>query len=59
MSDQSKVLAALADGEQSVIELAVSSGLPVGRVTDALLTLSMADAVRSQVDQGVKLWRLA
>lgn len=59
MSDQAKVLDALADGEQSVTELAVTAGLPVGRTATAVLSLHRDRRVQWQVVQGTRLWRLA
>lgn len=59
MSDAERVLAALADGEQSVTDLAVSAGIPADRAISAVLSLYGDGRVRWQVDQGVKLWRLA
>jgi predicted Rossmann fold nucleotide-binding protein DprA/Smf involved in DNA uptake len=54
-----KVLSALADGEQSVDELAVNTGLPVHKVNFALGRLLIDRRVQRQEDSGVYLWRLA
>jgi len=54
----SDVVAALADCEQSAVEIAVSSGLELVQVAEALEYLAAEGRLSMQTDQGVDLYRL-
>lgn len=59
MSDAAdKILEALRGQELDQLELAVDAGLTTGAVQNGLRTLLREGKVTSQVDNGVKLWRL-